>query len=163
MGLEYTSTTRIPVFGTVAYTYEKDSTTILTATRTSWSLTDAYQEESPSFPTRPTKTFKTSHYSKLNLSILYTMGSGESSNSIELKIEESPDGKNFYRIPNESVSSGTSTLTAREFTFVGSNAAEATISIGLDIFYKFMRVSAKETGVATNFGTVYCEGELLGK
>lgn len=159
MGLNYTSTNHFPVFGTVAYTYQKDNTIVLTATRTSWSLTDAYQTEGG---TKPTKTFKISHMSKLNLDILYTMGASETSNSIEIKIEGSPDGVNFYRIPNETVSAGTSTVTAREFTFVGTNADEATISIGLDTFYEYVKVSAKESGVVTNFGTVYCEATILG-
>lgn len=158
-GLNYPSTITFPIFGTIARTYEKDNTTILTAARTSWNLTDAYQAEGNS---QPTKKFKTSHYSKLNLDILYTMGATESTNSIEIKVEGSPDGVNFYRIPNDSPSAGTSTLTAREFTFVGSDAAATTISIGLDIFYEYMKVSAKETGKVTNFGTVYCEATLLG-
>ena len=99
----------------------------------------------------------------VNLDVLYTMGSGETSNSIEIKVEGSPDGVNFYRLANESVSGGTSTLTAREFTFVGTNGAEATISLGLDIFYEYVKISAKETGVAANKGTVYGEVTLLGK
>ena len=126
-------------------------------TRTAVTLTAAYDVANK------TKTIETGGYSKLNLDILYTMGSGETTNSIETRIECSPDGTNWYRIPNESVSAGTSTLTAREFTFVGADAAAATISIGLDIFYKYMKISAKETGVAANFGTVYVEGTLSGK
>lgn len=102
-------------------------------------------------------------YSKLNLDVLYTMGATETSNSIEVRFRCSNDGINFYAIPNESVSGGTSTLTAREFTFVGVNADVATISIGLDIFYKFIEVSVKETGKVTNFGTVFVDGTLSGK
>jgi hypothetical protein len=109
-----------------------------------------------------TKTFKVGGYSKLDLAILYTMGAAETANSIEIQVEQSSDGVNFYRIPNETVSGGTSTLTAREFTFVGTNAAAATISIGLDIFYKYIKVSVKETGVAANAGTAYVEGTLSG-
>lgn len=159
MGLHYKTTKSFPIFGTVTYTYGNDGVTIATATRTSWNLTSAYQSESG---TQPTKTFAAAGYSRLNLDVLYTMGATESTNSIELKIEGSPDGVNYYRIPNETVSGGTSTLTAREFTFVGADAAAATISIGLDINYKFIKVSAKETGVVTNAGTVYCEATLLG-
>ena len=101
--------------------------------------------------------------SKLNVDILYTMGATETSNTIDVRFEGSPDGTNFYRIPNDSTAGGTSTLTAREFTFVGTNAAAATISIGLDIFYKFMKVSFKESGVVTNAGTVYAEITLSGE
>ena len=92
--------------------------------------------------------------------------SGMESQSIsfnEIKFEASSDGTNYFRIPNDSTSAGTSTLTAREFTFVGADAASTTISIGIDIFYKFMKVSIKETGVATNKGTIYGEVLLSGK
>lgn len=126
-------------------------------TRTSVTLTAAYDVANK------TKTFETTGFAKLNLDVLYTMGATETTNSIELRMEGSPDGTNFYRIPNESVTGGTSTLTAREFTFVGTNAAAATISIGLDIFYKYVKISVKETGVVTNFGTVYVEGTLSGR
>lgn len=159
MGLNYPSTITFPVFGSVVRAYLDDNATIETATRTAVNLTASYETEST---TVATKTFKTSKYSKLNLDILYTMGATETTNSIELKFECSPDGVNFYRLPNESVSGGTSTITAREFTFVGTNAAAATISIGLDIFYEYIKVSAKETGKVTNFGTIYAEGTLLG-
>ncbi len=126
-------------------------------TLTSIALTDAYDVANK------TKTFETGGFSKVNFDILYTMGATETSNSIQMRVEGSPDGTNFYRIANETVSGGTSTLTAREFTFVGADAAAATISIGLDIFYKYLKVSFKETGKATNFGTVYCEATLSGK
>lgn len=125
-------------------------------TRTSATLTAAYDAAAT------TKIFETGGFTKLNLDILYTMGATESSNSIEVRLRGSPDRTNFYRLSNESVSGGTSTLTAREFTFVGADAAAATISIGIDCFYKFMDVSIKETGKATNFGTVYVEATLAG-
>ena len=144
MGLHYETMVSFPVLGTKSGT-----------TRTSATLTADYADN--------TKTFATTGFSKMNLDVLYTMGATETANSIELKFEGSPDGTNFYRIPNEAVSGGTSTLTAREFTFVGTNAAAATISIGLDIFYNFIKVSTKETGVVTNFGTNYVEATLAGK
>ena len=159
MGLDYRNTITRPVWGSVVYTYAKDLTTILTAARTAVNLTDAYETE---LSTTATKSFKTTGYSKLNLDVLYTMGATETTNSIEIKVEGSPDGVNYYRIPNESVSGGTSTITRREFTYVGVDAAATTISIGLDIFYEYMKVSAKETGKVTNFGTVYSEVSLLG-
>ena len=143
MALDYRTQTTFAIIGS------KSGTTI-----TEVALTNAY--------TGQNKTFPVGGYSKLDLAISYTMGATESSNSIEVKIEESPDGTNFFRIPNEAVSGGTSTLTAREITFVGTNAANATISIGLDIFYKYLKVSVKETGKVTNFGTVYVECTLSG-
>lgn len=144
MSLSYKSHVVLPVFGTKT----EDGT------RTSVALTNAY--------TGNNKLVTSGGMSKLNLDILYTMGAAETSNSIEVQIEASPDGVNFYRIPNESASGGTSTLTAREFTFVGTNAAAATISIGIDIFYKYLKISIKESGVVTNAGTVFAEATLSG-
>ena len=146
MGLYYPSQQESVLIGTKSGT-----------TRTAVTLTAAYDVANK------TKILQTGGYSKVNLDILYTMGATESSNSIEIRVEGSPDGTNFYRIPNESVSTGTSTLTAREFTFVGSDAAAATISIGLDIFYENIRVSVKESGKSANFGTIYIESTLSGK
>lgn len=147
MCLYYASQVTIPIIGS------KDGTT-----RTAVALTTAYDVANK------TKILETGGFSKLNLDALYTTGSGETNNSIELRVEGSPDGTNFYRIANEAVSGGTSTLTQREFTFVGASAATAyTISIGLDIFYKYVRVSAKESGVVTNAGTIYVEATLSGK
>lgn len=123
-------------------------------TRTPVALTTSYADN--------TKTFSTGGFSKLNLSILYTMGAAESSNSIDIQIEESPDGTNFYRVPNESASSGTSTIFAREIVYVGVNAAAAPISFSMDIFYPWMKVSFKESGVASNAGSVFCEATLSG-
>lgn len=144
MSLRYTSHVTNPIIGSKSGT-----------TRTSTALTSVY--------TGNTKTFACSGFSKLNLDILYTMGATETANTIEVQIEASPDGTNFYRIPNEAVSAGVSTLTAREFTFLGTNAAAATISIGIDIFYLYIKVSFKESGVVTNFGTAYVEATLSGQ
>lgn len=159
MGLYYPSTHTFPVFGTVVLTKTSDDT-ITAAALTGVTLESTYQTETAA---HATKTFKTTGYSKLNLDLLYTEGATESANTMEVKFECSPDGINFYRIPNESVSSGTSTLFAREFTFAGADAAAATISIGLDLFYKYVKISAKETGVASNKGTVFGQVTLLGR
>ena len=63
-------------------------------TRTSIEMESTYQAEAT---TEATKTFETGGMSKVEFHILYTMGSGESSNSIEIKVEASPDRTNFYR------------------------------------------------------------------
>lgn len=149
MGLDYKTQEPFAVIGT------KTTANV----RTGWTLESTYQAEGT---TKTTKTFAVGGFSKLNLDVLYTMGATETSNTIEIKVEGSPDGTNFYRLPNEAVSGGTSTLTAREFTFVGADAAAATISIGLDIFYKYVKVWAKETGVGSNKGTAYVEATLSG-
>lgn len=123
-------------------------------------LESTYQSESAAVAT---KSFETGGYERIVFNIFYTMGATETTNSIEIKLEQSTDGINWVRIANDAASGGTSTLTAREFTFVGTNAALATISIFMDIGYKYMRISAKETGVVTNKGNVYIEALASGK
>ncbi len=146
MSLEFATQIPLTIIGT------KNGTT-----RTPVTLTNAYGVADK------TKELSVGGFIKANLDILYTMATAETGNSVDIKIETSPDGNNWYRIPNESVTSGTSTLNAREFIFVGLDGTSATISIGLDIFYKYIRVSVKETGVITNFGTVFVECTLSGK
>lgn len=126
-------------------------------TRTSISLTDAYDVANK------TKIIETGGFSKLSLNVLYTMGATETANSIEVRLDVSTDGVNFYRIANEAKTAGATTATAEEYSFVGADAAAATISIFKDIAYKYIRVSVKETGKVTNFGTVFVEALLSGK
>jgi hypothetical protein len=129
-------------------------------TRTGIELESTYQAESS---TEATKTFETGGYTKLNLDISYTMGGSETSNSIEVKLEGSPDRTNFYQLANDSTSAGTSTITKREFTHVGENGDTSDFSIFLDVAYKYMRISCKETGVSSNKGNVYVEYTLSGR
>lgn len=110
-----------------------------------------------------TKAIETAGFSQIVVDINYTMGAAETANSIEIKVEVGQDGTNFYRVPNEAVSGGTSTLTVREFTYVGVNAAAAPISLPLDVMYKYMRFSFKETGVAVNVGSVFAEYTMSGQ
>lgn len=123
-------------------------------TRTSAALTDTF--------TDTTKIFETGGYAKLNLDILYTMGSAEAGNKIQLKLYSSSDRENWYQLPTESNDTGVSTLLRRSFEFLGDDAAAANISIGLDIFYKYMKIEVAESGVAANAGTAFIEGTLSG-
>lgn len=128
-------------------------------TRTSVEMEDSYQAEAT---TEATKTFEAGGMSKVELHILYTMGGSETDNSIQIKVEASPDRTNFYRFVNDATSTGTSTLTAREFTYVGINGTTAAISLPLDISAKYFKIWIKETGVETNKGSVYVEATLSG-
>ena len=128
-------------------------------TRTSIELESTYKAESV---TEATKSFKIAGFSKLNLDILYTMGAAETTNSIEIKTEQSPDGTNWYQLVNDSTTTGVSTLTSREFTIVGVNADEKAFSLPIDISDQYFRISIKETGAASNKGSVYVEATLLG-
>jgi hypothetical protein len=110
------------------------------------------------------RTISTGNMSKANFSISYTLGAAETSNNINVKIESSPDNINFYQIPNESVSGATSTLTQREFTFVGASAGSPyNFSLPIDIQDKYLKISFYESNITTNFGTVYAEVMLSGQ
>lgn len=144
-GLGYHNQQEIVIFGSKSGT-----------TRTSTTIGSAYG-------TVPLKSFSSGGASKVSFYLLYTTGTGETNNSIEVKVETSPDGTNFYQLLNESVSGATSTLTQREFTFVGAAAATTyALSLPLDISDKYVRVGVKESGVAANYGTIYGEVTLSG-
>lgn len=116
-----------------------------------------------SYDATQTNEIETGGFSQIVLDINYTMGAAETTNSIEVRVKVSQDGVNFYQLMNEAVSGGTSTLTVREFTYVGVNAAASAISLPLDVMYKNMRFEFKESGVAANVGNLYCEYTLSGK
>ena len=145
MGLGYTHQRTIQLIGS------RSTTTITTE-----QLESTYHADT-------IKSFKTAGLTKANFNIRYTMGSGETSNSLELRFETSPDGNVWHQIVNEAVSGGTSTLTAREFTIVGANAANKDFSLPLDLQDEWMRVAAKETGVASTKGSVFIEVTLSGE
>lgn len=110
------------------------------------------------------KTFDTGGFSKLNLDIKYTTGSAETNNTCDIVLLGSTDKTNFFQLTNEAASSGTSTLYQRTFTFTGASAATAySYTLGIDIFYKSMKLLVSEGGVAANFGTVSIEATLSGK
>lgn len=100
---------------------------------------------------------------KMDIMFSYTTGSGETNNTLNIIVEQSPDNTNWYKIPNESVSSGTSTLDDRTFSYASNTGGGTTSngSIGLDIFYENIRVSFTESGVVTNAGSVYSEVNLF--
>lgn len=110
-----------------------------------------------------TKAFTTGNMSKVNFSISYKLGTGETSNVLNMRIRTSQDNVTYYQIVNETVSAGTSTLTQREFQFTGANDTAAyNFSLPIDIQDKWMEISFNESGVATNFGSVFCEVNVSG-
>ena len=150
MGLEYATQTNNILIGSISGT-----------TRTAIEMESTYQSESV---TEATKTFDTGGYSRIEFMILYTMGASETANSIQIILESTTDGTNFYRLPNDSTSGATSTITEREFTYLGTtDGGNSELTIGLDIAYKKMRISIKESGVSSNKGSVYVEALLSGR
>ena len=189
-------------------------------------LTDYYN-----FDGTTSKVIETGEAPIIELNGIYTAGTGETANSVEIIVEASSDRVNWYRLLNESITDGTSTLTDREFTHVqsttygtlgydaesvgftagllvtgnggatgiiesdteivadtsgtlllsnvtgtfindealtdsGSGAAAVNgvltsvtrFSLPIDISNKLVRISVKETGVASNAGTIFIEG-----
>lgn len=130
-------------------------------TNTGVALTTAYQNESG---THPTKSFASGGFSKMNLEIQYTTGASETGTSVQILLESSPDNVNWYQLTNESASTTTSTLYNREFTHAGgAGATTYTFTLGIDIFYKNVRVSGKESTVSANAGTLYVGATLSGQ
>ena len=150
----------------MALFYKNQEVGVLFGSKTALNVRTAVTLEAAYVDSPATKIIPTGGFSQIVVDIDYTMGAGETSNSIEVKVEVSSDGTNFYRILNESISAGTSTVTVREFTYVGVSAAvpvvSSPISLPLDVMYKYMKFSVKETGVATTFGTCFAEYTLSG-
>ena len=85
-----------------------------------------------------------SEYNSVGLEIKVTKGSLD---SVEVKIEESQDGENYYQQVAEASSSGTisTSLAARTFTVNGSYAILVN-----PVRARFVKVSVKGTGTVTN-------------
>jgi hypothetical protein len=91
------------------------------------------------------------------LLVRYKMGATESGNSLQIKIEFSNDNSAYYQECTEEAAAGIITISLAEYTFPAVAAAETydNIRIPIQVMDRFVRVSAKETGVAVNYGT--CE------
>ena len=92
-------------------------------------------------------------FGTLVLLVKYTMGSAETGNTAVLKVEWSADGTNFYQQTNHEATVG-----LREYSFTAVSVAGTYdwLAIAVPIAaLSNVRVSAKESGVASNYGT--CE------
>ena len=105
MGLYYPNQTKFDVIGS-----ETDAGVI-----TRVALTDYYNYDGTT-----TKSFAVGGFPKLELNVSYLAGVGETSNSLQIAIDSSNDGVTWFRLVNDSVSDGTSTLTQRQFTIAQS-------------------------------------------
>lgn len=96
--------------------------------------------------------------SKLTLDVNYAMGSAETGNTMEFQLEHSPDnGTNWYKLVIDTTTT-VSTITPRVWTM-----APEKLNVIVDIAYKKVRLSLKETGVATNYGTATVVATLSGQ
>jgi hypothetical protein len=103
--------------------------------------------------------------SQVMLDVAYTMGAAETSNSIQIKVEFANPAEvvntgdvastDWHRQISESTTSGTTTISLQEYTFSAVSAAATydRFQIAIPVCSRFIRVSAKETGIAANGGT----------
>ena len=85
---------------------------------------------------------------KLSIDIDYAQGASETGNICHLTLEHSTDGTNWYSLVIDETNT-VSDITAREWNITG----DAALNIILDVAYKNIRVSIKESGVGSNAGT----------
>ena len=88
-------------------------------------------------------------FDRLVLDIDYTRGSGEGASIMKFKLEHSPDGVNWYNLTIDSTGE-TSVITPRVWEVQDTNK----VSVIINIAYKQIKMSAIETGVVTNAGTL---------
>lgn len=110
-----------------------------------------------------TKTLPISGKSEFVFDVKYTTGSSETGTTLDIQVQDSPDNVNFFTITNEAAAAGTSTLTSRTFAYVGGAGSTVySFSYRLDISYKFLKISVQESGVSSNYGTVYIGAQVAG-
>lgn len=103
--------------------------------------------------------FHVGGHSKLSLDINYARGATEAASKMQFKLEHSPDeGVNWYSLVIDETTT-ISTITAREWE-IGNTAK---LNVLIDIAYKQMRLSVKESGVVTNAGNVSVTYTLSGE
>lgn len=96
--------------------------------------------------------------SKLTLDLSYAMGNAETGNTLEFQLEHSPDdGTTWYKLVIDTTGA-TSVITPRVWSMAPEN-----LNVIIDIAYKKMRLSLKETGVAANYGTATVVATLSGQ
>lgn len=146
MTLSYPSQPVIQVLGT------KSSTNVLTPVALTTTASDNR------------KALETGGFAKYDLAIRLTTGSGETATKLLVELEQSPDGTNWYNIPSVSDTNGTSTVYTRTFEFTaGAAATTYSIGFGIDIWYKYVRVSFRTSGVVANQPTASAQVTLSGR
>lgn len=100
------------------------------------------------------KIIDASNETKVWVAVTYTTGAGETNNTCTVRVY-GWDGQNWQRIGVHDVAAGVATFTATDFNVVGAAAATTyTWSFIAETLYTQLKVTALETGVATNKGTV---------
>ena len=143
--LAYPVLKTVPIFGT------KNSANAIATTVT---LASTYTN---------TKTFTGGGNAQLVLFWKYTTGAAEAGTTLDIQMLGSNDNVNYYPTTNESAANGTSTLFARTFAIAGGAGATAyPNSYRIDITYPWIKIQVAESGVNTNYGTLFMEAVLGG-
>ncbi len=101
------------------------------------------------------KVIETSGFDRIVLDIDYQRGPGEGSSVLKFKLEHSTDGTNWYSLTIDNTAS-TSVITPRVWEVQDTNK----VSIIVNTAYKKIKLSAIETGVTTNAGTLSADYTL---
>ena len=142
----------------------QNAVTVLGSSASPVTLTGSYSDDNSGL-------FKAAKGQKISLFVYYTMGAAESSNSIQVKVQTSPDrlaidSALWGRRTREAVAAGTATLSVEEYTFTATQSAGTydVIEIPLpNINTPYFKVSAKETGIASNGGSCYIKAVVSGR
>lgn len=102
------------------------------------------------------KSIETGGFSKLSIDVSYTMGAAETGNTMEFQLEASHDGTTWYTLVIDSTTT-ISAISARAWQMSQGN-----LNVLVDIAYRHVRVSLKETGVAVNYGSASMTVTLSG-
>lgn len=103
------------------------------------------------------KEFTASGFPKLSLDINYTRGGAEGASEMQFTLEHSTDGTNWHSLVIDNTSA-TSQITPRVWEIATSNR----LNVLIDIAYKQLRMSVKESGAVSNAGTVTVVATLSG-
>lgn len=91
---------------------------------------------------------------KLNLTCKYTTGAGETSNACDITVY-GYDGTNWIPLGVDTITAGVSEFTPTIYRIAGAAAeTEYQASFSEDITFTKLKVTAVETGVVTNKGTL---------
>lgn len=93
---------------------------------------------------------------KVSLDIGYT--ANDATNVMEMKIEHSTDGTNWYQLVIDDTNT-VSDITGREWNITGS----ANLNVIVDIAYKEIKISIKETVNASTAGTATVVATACGR
>jgi len=86
---------------------------------------------------------------KYSILAIYDKGAAETSNTCEIEVSFTPDGTEYAQTGFWSAAA-TSTFTAQTYQF----AQDTNVPIDFEAMGRSMRIRVKETGVASNFGTL---------